>query len=79
MAITKQELQALRRAFRLSPRETELLGLILAGVNADKDLAERLGVTVGTAKQMLQRLFIKVGHSNKLALALAALRELGRL
>jgi len=79
MSVTPEELDTLKGLFRLSPRETELLGLMLEGISPDKELARRLNVTVGTVKQMCQRLFLKVGYNSKLAVAMAALRQLQRL
>jgi two-component system, NarL family, response regulator len=79
MGITPDELQSLRRAFRLSPRETELLGLMLDGIGANSGLAERMGVTVGTVKGLVHSLLVKIGTSEKLEAAIIALRHLGRL
>ena len=79
MAITDKELQSLRAIFRLSPRETQILGLILEGVSTNKDLAARLALRLPTVKVHVHSLLLKVGGTDKLQAAIPCLREVGRL
>lgn len=59
----------------LTPRERQVMGLVAQGLR-NKEIAYSLGVTEGTVKVYLSRLFQKVGASDRLDLALFALRNL---
>ena len=59
------------RNFGLSPREMEVIGLIVAGYT-NKDLARELGISENTAKHHLTNIFDKLGVSNRLELVLYA-------
>lgn len=65
MKLTPRQLDKLREAFRLSPREIEVLGLLLEGVGSNEELARRLGVTVPTAKTLLRFVYAKTGRASK--------------
>src|SRR5712692_2573525 len=58
-------------AFGLTPREREVLTLIVAGY-ANKDIAREFAVSEETIKHHLTRMFDKVGVSNRLELAMLA-------
>jgi DNA-binding NarL/FixJ family response regulator len=60
-----------RLAFGLTPREREVLGLVVAGY-ANKDIAREFAVSEETIKHHLTRMFDKVGVSNRLELAMFA-------
>jgi two-component system nitrate/nitrite response regulator NarL len=60
-----------RLAFGLTPREREVLSLIVAGY-ANKDIAREFAVSEETIKHHLTRMFDKVGVSNRLELAMVA-------
>jgi two-component system, NarL family, nitrate/nitrite response regulator NarL len=60
-----------RLAFGLTPRERDVLTLIVAGY-ANKDIARECAVSEETIKHHLTRMFDKVGVSNRLELAMAA-------
>lgn len=53
----------------LSPRETEALTLVAAGL-ANNAIAERLGVTENTVDTMLRRVFVKLGVNNRISAVL---------
>ena len=59
----------------LAPRERHVVGLIAQGLT-NKEIAWSLGITEGTVKVYLSKLFDKVGVSDRLELALLALRNL---
>jgi two-component system, NarL family, nitrate/nitrite response regulator NarL len=59
------------RPFGLTPREREVLTLVVAGY-ANKEIARAFAVSEETIKHHLTRMFDKVGASNRLALALIA-------
>ena len=63
-----------RRNFGLSPREMEVIGLIVAGYT-NKDLAQKLGISENTAKHHLTNIFDKLGVSNRLELVLYAVHK----
>jgi DNA-binding NarL/FixJ family response regulator len=64
------------RQCKVSKREGELMNLIACGLS-NKEMAYRLGITVGTVKVYLSRLFDKLGVSDRYELALLALRQAG--
>ncbi len=77
MVIAREVNMTLRagRQIRLSPRERQLMGLVAQGLR-NKELAWSLGIKESTVKVYISRLFEKVGASDRLELALMALRNL---
>jgi DNA-binding NarL/FixJ family response regulator len=63
------------RAVKLSHREGQLVCLLTQGLK-NKEIADELGVTVGTVKVYLSSLFRKVGARDRYELALYGLRNL---
>ncbi len=59
----------------LSPREGQLVTLLAQGLK-NKEIAETLGISEGTVKVYLSRLYQKVGAKDRLELALFGLRSL---
>lgn len=59
----------------ITPRERQIMGLLAQGLR-NKDIAWSLGITEGTVKVYLSHLFAKVGASDRLELALLALRNI---
>jgi two-component system, NarL family, nitrate/nitrite response regulator NarL len=59
---------------RLTARERETLALVVEG-DSNKDIARRLKVTENTVKHHLTSIFDKAGVSNRLELALYAIRH----
>lgn len=62
------------RPFGLTPREREVLSLVVAGC-ANKEIAQRFAVSEETIKHHLTRMFDKVGAANRLELAMTATRN----
>jgi two-component system nitrate/nitrite response regulator NarL len=62
------------RPFGLTPREREVLSLVVAGC-ANKEIAQRFAVSEETVKHHLTRMFDKVGAANRLELAMTATRN----
>jgi DNA-binding NarL/FixJ family response regulator len=60
--------------FGLTPREREVLSLVVAGC-ANKEIAQRFAVSEETIKHHLTRMFDKVGAVNRLELAMTAQRN----
>lgn len=63
-----------RRQVHLSERERQLIGLVSQGLK-NKEIAYSLGITEGTVKVYLSRLFTKVGANDRFDLALIGLRN----
>jgi DNA-binding NarL/FixJ family response regulator len=63
-----------RKQVRLSARERQLIGLVAQGLK-NKAIAYALGITEGTVKVYLSRLYPKVGANDRLDLALMGLRN----
>ena len=53
----------------LSPREMEALSLVADGL-ANKEIAEKLGVTENTVDTMVRRVFVKFGVNNRISAVL---------
>ena len=58
----------------LSPKEMEVLGLIAEG-QSNKEIAETLGVSVGTVKLHVQEILSKLSASDRTQAAVKALRQ----
>ncbi|MBP7053054.1 MAG: hypothetical protein KBE65_18775 [Phycisphaerae bacterium] len=65
MKLTDEQLDTLRKVFRLSPRETQVVALLFKGVGTTDEKAQRLGVGVPAVKLVLRMLYAKVGVSSK--------------
>ncbi|MCS7043344.1 MAG: response regulator transcription factor [Bryobacteraceae bacterium] len=63
------------KAIRLTPREGQLVTLLVQGLK-NKEIAYQLGLSEGTVKVYLSRLFQKVGAKDRFELALFGLRNL---
>jgi DNA-binding NarL/FixJ family response regulator len=62
------------RGTTLTQRETQTLALLTSGLK-NKEIAQALGITEGTVKHHLSRLFQKVGVTGRFELALFGLRN----
>jgi two-component system nitrate/nitrite response regulator NarL len=60
--------------FDLSPREREIVAALAEGMS-NREMAERFGLSEVTVKHHLNSIFDKCGVSNRLELALFALRH----
>jgi two-component system nitrate/nitrite response regulator NarL len=58
----------------LTPRETEIVGLVSDGFNGEK-IAKQLGISEATVRNHLTSILSKLGLSNKFELAVYALRH----
>ena len=63
-------------AVHLTPREGHLVELLTQGLK-NKEIAYHLGITEGTVKVYLSKLFQKVGAKDRFDLALSGLKNLG--
>jgi two-component system, NarL family, nitrate/nitrite response regulator NarL len=68
------DIGAAHRPFGLTPREREVLTLVVEGC-PNKEIAQRFSVSEETIKHHLTRMFDKVGATNRLELALTATRH----
>jgi DNA-binding NarL/FixJ family response regulator len=66
--------RASRKQFGLTPRELEIIGVILGGYS-NSDIAARVSISEKTVKHHLTNIFDKLGVSNRLELALFALHH----
>jgi len=70
MELTQKQLEQVRKHFRLSPRETQIVDLILRGIDSNAEIARIIGISTGTVKQYTHVLFAKVKAELKLSLAM---------
>ena len=75
--LTTEQLDTLRKAFRLSPRETQIIALLFSGITDSAALAREMKLTVGSTKGILSRVYAKGRVSDKTQLVLACLDTLG--
>ena len=70
-----QEVRAARKkTFGLTPRELEIVSVIVAGYT-NKEAAQKFSISEETVKRHLTNIFDKLGVSNRLELALFALKN----
>jgi DNA-binding NarL/FixJ family response regulator len=62
------------RQFELTPRELEIVGAIVDG-DSNRDIADRLDISLQTVKHHLTNIFDKTGASSRLELAVFAIRH----
>ena len=65
-----------RKICRLSPRDAQVITLLTSGLR-NKEIAHAMGITEGTVKVYLSKIFTKLGVSDRFELALFALRSMG--
>ena len=65
MKLTKKQLEQIKNQYRLSPRETQIVELILQGVDSNAEIAKKLGLSTGTIKQYVHVLFARFNISSK--------------
>ncbi|GAB4387998.1 MAG: hypothetical protein Kow0025_04750 [Thermodesulfovibrionales bacterium] len=70
----REEQSAEASKFRLTPKEREVLDLLVIG-RTNKEIAERLGISPGTVNAHLDSIYRKLNVSNRLEAAFVALRE----
>jgi len=70
MELTINQLEQIKKQYRLSPRETQIVDLILKGIDSNAEIARIIGISTGTAKQYAHVLFAKVKAESKLSLAM---------
>lgn len=64
----------MRRAFGLTPREMEIIGVVVAGYT-NRAIAEKFSLSPETVKHHLSHIFDKLGIDNRLELALFAVHH----
>ena len=62
------------RQFGLTSRELEIVAAIVSG-DSNRDIADRLGISLQTVKHHLTSIFDKTGVSSRLELAVFAIRH----
>jgi DNA-binding NarL/FixJ family response regulator len=62
------------RQFELTPRELEIVAAIVDG-DSNRDIADRLDISLQTVKHHLTSIFDKTGASTRLELAVFAIRH----
>ena len=72
--MAREEEGARKKTFGLTPRELEIIGAIVSGYT-NKDIAQRFAISADTVKRHLTNIFDKLGVSNRLELALFALKH----
>jgi len=74
-SIAGRETDLLQEAFRLTPREADVLLWISRG-KSNKDMSEILNISARTVNKHLEQVFIKLGVENRASAAALATREL---
>jgi len=76
MQLTQIQLDAIKKQYRLSPREIQIVDLILKGIESNEEISKNLGVTVLSAKRYVHDLYAKIGISSKLGVALKIINSI---
>ena len=76
MNLTKYQQEKIRRKFKLSNREIDVLNLLFSGVEAIKEISSRMNINERTCKGYLQRIYLKTGKRKKLSAVLKCLEIL---
>lgn len=63
--LADEQLDALRKAFRLSPRETQVLALLFEGLATNHEMGDRLDTTPGAVQAAVRVLFAKTGARSR--------------
>jgi DNA-binding NarL/FixJ family response regulator len=69
-----QRTRRIKRPGGLTPRETEIIGLMARGLQT-KQIARALGISVKTADNHIQRAYSKIGVSTRAAATLFAMQH----
>ena len=64
----------MRRDDALTPRETEILGLVARGLS-NRDIATRLVLSEKTVRNHVERTYAKIGATNRVGASLYALQQ----
>ena len=75
MLFTNRQLAKLQAKYELTGREVEVVRLLAEGVESNAEIAERLGIELGTAKVHMANIYRKAGRSTKLSLILAFAKD----
>ena len=68
-SFSRDELAAMAESLRLSPRQAQIVGLLLQG-RKDKQIAQALNLTIRTVREHLSRIFLRAGATDRLELVL---------
>jgi DNA-binding CsgD family transcriptional regulator len=63
----KTKLEVICKNFGISEREQDVLSLVIIGTS-QKDIADKLSISVNTVKSHLQNIYKKIGVSGRLQL-----------
>lgn len=76
MILTIIQQEKIRKEFKLSNREMDVIKAILSGKDTDIEIAKSLHLTLMTTKQYIQRIYYKTGKRKKLSAVLKCLEIL---
>ena len=72
--LQSQILEADRRKFGLTPREIDIVSVVVTGLS-NKEIAQTLKITHDTVKHHMSNIFDKLGVSSRLELAVFAFNQ----
>ena len=76
MELMSKQLEQIKKQYRLSPRETQIVELILQGVDSNEKMTKILGLHIGTTRRYVHDLYGKMGTSTKLSIALKIINSI---
>ena len=76
MELTQKQLEQVRKQYRLSPRETQIVDLILRGADSNEKLTNILKLHIGTTRRYVHDVYAKTQTSSKLSLALKIINSI---
>ena len=73
MQFTNKQLTYLQKLYRLTNRELQIIRLLAEGKDQNKEIAEKLGLSLATTKIYLHNIYVKVGLNSKLGVTIRLL------
>lgn len=76
MELTQKQLDSIKKQFMLSPKQIEVIKIILQGKDSTKELAEQLSVTEGVARQYIYQIHTRMRTNSKSGIIVSSLDHL---
>lgn len=76
MKLTESQLNKLRKKYKLTQRESEIIKVLFLGINENREIANSIKSSFRTVGVHLANIYKKTGCNNKLSLTMKLLDEI---